>query len=278
MARAVVPRPMRNWLRSPRQALRWLSNDLRGPVAFKIRPDWTFRCPRNAAERAFHLQLQDPPQVREFDDFVAFARTAGRIVLLDIGSHFGIFCFAAIHYGANGSKALAVDPSSEAHFMVERIAQINGWQDRVTFVQAAAGAVDGEIEMVETGCTGAGYVVLPGDHPQADRRKMPMLTVDTLAERMGEPPTLVKIDVESFELDVLKGGQRTFGERGTPLFLEIHNRMMRDRGVDPRGLIEQLTEMGYRSFQIGGKELTPDQLMDEDIVRILARRTAQPGH
>src|SRR5690606_3717978 len=83
VARAVVPRRVRNWLRSPRQAVRWVVNEWRGPIDFRIRDDWTFRCPRNAAERAFHLQLQDPPQVREFDDFVAEMKSAGRVVLLD---------------------------------------------------------------------------------------------------------------------------------------------------------------------------------------------------
>lgn len=252
--------------------MRWLSNDLRGPVNLALRRDWTFRCPRNAAERAFHLQVQDPPQVREFDDFVEYAKSAGRIVLLDIGCHFGVFCFAALHYGGAGSRALGVDPSSEAQGMVDRIAKLNGWSDRVAFRQAAAGAEDGFLEMVETGLTGAGYVVLPQDHPQADRRRLPMLTVDRLAEAMGEPPTLVKVDVESFELDVLRGGRRTFAERGTPLFLEIHNRMMRERNVDPALVIRQLREDGYRSFRIAGRELGDEELLGGDIVRVLVRR------
>jgi FkbM family methyltransferase len=252
--------------------MRWLSNDLRGPVNLALRSDWTFRCPRNAAERAFHLQSQDPPQVREFDDFVAHVTSAGRVVLLDIGCHFGVFCFAALHYGAAGSRALGVDPSSEAQVMVDRIARLNGWSDRVAFRQAAAGAEEGFLEMVETGLTGAGYVVLPKDHPQADRRRLPMLTVDRLAEEMGEPPTLVKVDVESFELDVLRGGQRTFAERGTPLFLEIHNRMMRERGVDPESVIRQLRDFGYESFRIAGRELSVPELLGSDIVRVLVQR------
>lgn len=254
--------------------MRWLSNDWRGPVDLALRPDWTFRCPRNAAERAFHLQLHDPPQVQEFDDFVAHVRGTGRVVLLDIGCHFGVFCFAALHYGGPGSRALGVDPSSEAHAMVDRIASLNGWSERVGFRQAAAGAEDGYLEMVETGLTGAGYVVLPKDHPQADRRKLPMLTVDHLASEMGEPPTLVKVDVESFELDVLRGGRRTFAERGTPLFLEIHNAMMRDRGVDPRSVIQQLRDYGYQSFQIAGRELSDDALLGSGIVRVLVRRSS----
>ena len=251
--------------------MRWLANDARGPVDYRIRSDWTFRCPRNAAERAFYLQVQDPPQVREFDDFVQYVRTAGRLVLLDIGSHFGVFCFAAVHYGAAGSRALAVDPSGEAREMVERIAALNGWNSTVTFLQAAAGAQDGTLEMVETGLTGAGYLVLPKDHPQADRRRLPMHTVETLVRQLGEPPTVVKVDVEGFELDVLHGGPVTFGQRRTPLFLEIHNAMMRERGLDPAEVVRHLRSLGYNSFQIGGRELPDAELSRPDVVRVFAR-------
>jgi FkbM family methyltransferase len=253
--------------------LRWVVNDLRRPIEFKVRDDWTLRCPRNAAERAFHLQVRDLPQVREFDEFIDYVRGAGRVVLLDVGCHFGIFCFAAVRYGAAGSRAMAVDPSRQACEMVERITRLNGWTERVSLLQAAAGPSDAAIELVETGCTGAGYLVPPGDHPHRDRRLLPSLTIDTLAQRLGEPPTVVKIDVEGFEYDVLQGGRHTFGERGVPIFLEIHNRMLRERGFEPRALLEHLRASGYRSFLSEGREMTPEELVQGEIVRAFVRRS-----
>lgn len=99
-----------------------------------------------------------------------------------------------------------------------------------------------------------------------------MLTIDTLVERMGEHPTHIKIDVESFEAEVIEGAARAIGERGTPLFLELHNRMMRERGRDPMELVERLRKAGYSSFRIGGRELAPAELVSDEIVRVLARR------
>lgn len=276
LTRAAVPRRVRNWLRSPRQSVRWLLNTCRAPVSHPIRPDWSLRCPRNAIERAFHLQAQDPPQVREFDDFIRHIRGAGRVTLLDVGCHFGIFCFAAIRYGAAGSRALGVDPSSEARAMVEEIARLNDWTERVAFHQAAVGAHDGEIELVETGLTGAGYMVRPHQHPRSDRRLLPLRTVDGLAAAMDEPPTLVKIDVEGFEADVLAGGPRTFGERGTPIFLELHNTMIRERGADPRDVLDHLSTCGYRSFRIGNESRPADTLLEPPISRFLALCSRAP--
>ncbi|MBX3745797.1 MAG: FkbM family methyltransferase [Verrucomicrobiae bacterium] len=276
LTRTIVPRRIRNWLRSPRQTARWILNAWRPPIAHPVRTDWTLRCPRNAVERAFHLQSQDPPQIREFDDFVRHLRAAGRVNLLDVGCHFGIFCGATLHYGAPGSRVLGVDPSSEARAMVARIARLNGWTDRLTFLQAAVGARDGQIELVETGLTGAGYMVLPRNHPRADRLTLPLRTVDSLAQSLEDPPTLVKIDVEGLESDVLAGGPLTFGERRTPLFLELHNAMIRERGADPAAVLDRLSAFGYRTFLIGDQPCSPPSLLEPPIARFLALHPRTP--
>lgn len=276
LARAVVPRPVRNWLRSPGQALRWLRNEWQPPVEFRVQSDWTLRCPRNAAERAFAPQFDDPPQVEEFALFLGHVRTTGRVVLLDVGSHFGLFSYAAIRYGSPGSTALAVDPSMEAESMVNRIVRLQGWQDRIQFLRAAAGSKDDSIELVDTGVTGAGYMVLPRDHPARDRQSLAMLSLDSLARRMGEPPNLVKIDVEGFELEVLRGGSVTLGQRRPPLFLEIHNQIIRQCGGDPEAVVAELIQLGYDSFQVGPHPVAPATLTRSEIVRVLARHRSVP--
>jgi FkbM family methyltransferase len=234
-----------------------------------VRKGWTLRCPRNAAERAYHLQIFDPAQAREFDQFIEFVRTQGRVVLLDIGCHFGIFSFAAIRYGAPGSSALAADPSGEAERMVRRVSRMNRCEDRVQFVRAAAGASEGTIEMVETGCLGAGYVVQPRGHPPSDRRRIRLTTVDALSRELKEPPTVFKIDVEGAEFDVLEGGRHVLGELHTPLFLEIHARMLRERGVNPSIVTRRLVDYGYRIL-VDGQDWGRGADINEDLVRVMA--------
>lgn len=275
LLRRAAPRSVRNWLRSPRKTLAWIGNEIRGPIPYPVRLDWTLRCPRNAAESAFHLQRDDPPQVREFDDFLELIRRLPRVILLDIGSHFGLFSFAAVHYGAAGSRALAVDPSAEARRMVRRVAELNGWTDRVTFIQAAVGARIGVLEMVETGFTAAGYVVLPGDHPASDRVRIPLTTVDRLVADMPEPPTVIKVDVESYELEVLEGGQTTFSQSAIPLCLELHNQMLRERGADPSQVLEKLRAFGYLRYWQSGHEAPPSELLQPDIARFIASKSEE---
>jgi hypothetical protein len=65
------------------------------------------------------------------------------------------------------------------------------------------------------------------------------------AEQGLEPPDLIKIDVEGFELEVLKGAGKTL-ERGPDLFLEMHGAGAEDKRRRVRAIVEHLWRLGYR--------------------------------
>ena len=74
-----------------------------------MRPGWLITCHPAAYRCAYHLQINDPEQVLEFDNFID--NSFQGMVLFDVGAHFGLFSLAALHYGGPGSRAIAVDPS-----------------------------------------------------------------------------------------------------------------------------------------------------------------------
>ncbi len=270
LVRQTVPRWLRNGLRSPGRTARWWINDALPPVAFQVRRDWTFRCPRNAFEAAYRHQVDDAVQAEELDDFIRAVRSQKKTVFLDIGAHFGIFSFAALHYGGSESRALAVDPSGIAIRMIRRVAALNDASQRVRTIQAAAGKQSGELEMVEAGVTAAGYMVLPTDHPPSERTRIPLVTIDSLADTPEKCPTLIKIDVEGFELDVLQGGERTLRNKSIPLCLELHNAMIRERGGDPKEVLHLLGESGYTRFSVGAKNQAARDLLNPEVMRFIA--------
>ena len=270
-ARALLPRGVRNFLRAPRRALRlWL--DQRREMVHEPRTGWSLRCPQVAVDMAFYLQRDDPPQVEEFDDFLGLIRPLRDPLLLDIGCHFGLFSFAVAHYCGAGTRAVAVDPSGLACRMVERIRDRNGWQKQIEVVQAAAGAEVGSLEMIDCGPASSGYFNLPGDQPVQDRIVVPMVTIDQLRQKAGRVPTVVKIDVESFEGEVLAGGRETLQNHDVVVCLEVHHQMIRGRGGDPALPVKRLREFGYRKFERGGKSITPEELVPEEISRFIARK------
>ncbi|MEW6302203.1 MAG: FkbM family methyltransferase [Verrucomicrobiota bacterium] len=272
LARQLLPRSARNALRSPLQTLHWWWNEQRAPLDLELRPGWRLKCPRNALDGAFRLQLHDPPQVRELDEFIALVKGIPSVSLLDIGSHFGVFSFAAAHYGGAKARALAVDPSALAGEMVRRIAGLNGCETRVQFHRAAVGASCGELAMVDTGVIGSGYMVLPGDQPESDFTRIPQTTIDELVKMMPAPPNVIKIDVESYEFEVLQGAVNTLAGASPILCLELHNRMMMERGVKPQAVVQWLWEHGYRRFFQGGREWSENEICGPEIARVLVRK------
>ena len=70
----------------------------------------------------------------------------------------------------------------------------------------------------------------------------------TLDDEQGLPaPDLVKIDVEGFELEVLKGGVRTLS-RHPDLFLEMHGSDPADKQRRVAAIAEFLWASGYRNI------------------------------
>jgi len=268
----LVPRQWRNYLRHPGKTLHWWINDLRSPIDLEIRPGWRLKCPRNALDVAFGLQLYDPPQMRELDEFISLIRSQPTVLLLDIGCHFGVFSFAAGHYGPESTRAIAVDASPPACRMVERIAGLNHVENKVRILHAAVAASVGELEMVTSGVGSAYYMVPPTDQPAFERTRIPMTTIDRLVEEIGAVPTVIKIDVESYEWEALQGARKTLEGHSPPLCLELHCLQLRRRGLDPASVLQLLTGFGYSDFFSDGQSISTDEILKAEIIRLIVRK------
>jgi len=70
-----------------------------------------------------------------------------------------------------------------------------------------------------------------------------------LDEEQGlDVPNLIKIDVEGFELEVLKGAARTL-QLHPELFLEMHGANLEDKRRRVAAIVDYLWAMGYRNIQ-----------------------------
>lgn len=247
--RAVVPRSARNWLRDPRQTLRWGIDAGRFAVGqvdrLEMRPGWVLRAHPLAARCAFEPLRHDPEQRAELDSFISECASGMR--LLDVGAHFGVFSLAALHYGGATASAVAVDPSGTAARMLAVHARLNDCADRLLVVQACAGDMDGWRGMLDTGVIGAGYFV----EPDADRRTEDLSTVravsvDALCDELAFTPTHLKIDVEGEELAVMQGASGLLTGFNRPaVFLEIHNEILTARGRRADDVVTWLTSRGF---------------------------------
>jgi FkbM family methyltransferase len=220
--------------------------------------------------------MTDPDQVAELDGFIRLCRPG--MVLFDIGAHFGLFSLAALHYGGQTARAVAVDPSPTAERILQIQSRLNSSHDRLTILRVSVSQTVGLQQLVAAGAIANGYFVPPApQHGASDLTLTPATTIDQLSTDAHTRPTHVKIDVEGLEAEVLRGGHKVFADDDAPLmFIELHNSMVANRGGDPAAALRLLRDYRYRVCQPDGTELQDEEVLSCDLIRVFCcKRTAE---
>lgn len=168
-------------------------------------------------------------------------------VFYDIGANIGLFGLLVAARGRqNGVRVVCFEPEpSNARRLKENV-MLNGVEGVVTVEQAGVGAAPGKIRLFL-----AGYI---GDHSMlADRKgggesvEVPLVSIDEYCRTHGSP-TAMKIDVEGFELEVLRGASETLRSGVVKdIFLELHVEQLKAAGIDPAQVYRFVEERGFRS-------------------------------
>ena len=164
-------------------------------------------------------------------------------VAVDVGANIGIH--AVMYAGLVGptGHVYAFEPNPSTAANIERSVALNGWEDRLTVVQAGLSETTGELA----------FRVTEGLAPTSSFAEDPWLggyeaqSVKTYALDdfdFGGRVRLMKVDVEGWESHVFAGGQRFFAER-PPEFLGIEFSSIRDT----QPLYETVKRLGYQPVE-----------------------------
>ena len=158
----------------------------------------------------------------------------------DVGAHTGFFTMiAARHTGPTG-HVVALEPASITRRRLEAGIALNGFRN-VTVLPFALTATAGEAVLYRHGATSMWTLV-----PERGEEPGESVETRTLAQLgdLGEPPDLIKLDVEGAELEVLSTAAAFLHERRPPLIVEF---------TDPAMVSQARTMLrGYRFEQLGG--------------------------
>lgn len=216
-----------------------------------LRPGLRLAIDPQAREPFEWFCFRSPEMVRELDSFLA--RSAGCRRLLDVGACHGLFALAFTQ-GRPGTAALAVEPSPLAWEILEANVRSNPGA-QVTPVQTAVGAAPGVLRMsyswhhLEAAAETAAAAGAPG------MLSIPVRTLDSLRDELAFRPDVMKIDVEGYEIAVLRGATRILGEDRPILFLEVHPPRIRELGGSLGELGDLLAAHNYRLFDLHGAPL-----------------------
>jgi FkbM family methyltransferase len=165
-------------------------------------------------------------------------------VFYDVGANFGFYSLLAARQGA---QVFAFEPDVQIAESLERHAHLNSVNARIEIIRAAVYSTTGSIAIDPASCQrGHGNahvgVALDPSHPTV---QVPCTTLDDFAWK-HTAPSIVKIDVEGAESEVLKGATKVFAESRPHVLCEVHDpanasfveAWLKDRGYDIRCLDE----------------------------------------
>lgn len=143
-------------------------------------------------------------------------------VFYDIGANIGFFSIIGAKLVGDTGKVYAFEPVPDNAAKIRHNARLNNFS-QITVIEKAVSGSTGKGELLLTRNIG-GHTLTSADRPPDVQSSMTvdLVSIDDLIAR-GEltPPTLVKVDVEGAELDVLQGMRQTLAQYQPLVVYEI---------------------------------------------------------
>jgi FkbM family methyltransferase len=142
-------------------------------------------------------------------------------VVWDVGAHIGFFSLLASRLVGPNGRVHAFEPIAANRGRLLTSLELNS-ATNVTVHDCALSDTPGERTLSTRGASATWTLVQHGEsHGTAIRCK----TLDEFAAS-GPPPTLVKIDAEGAEVDVLRGGFQLTAKQHPKLLVEFHDEQL----------------------------------------------------
>ena len=197
----------------------------------------------------FFSRTYEPATLATFDRFIKPGDT-----VLDIGANIGLMTLKAATLAGPTGRVIAFEPNPEVYPRLERHVALNGLRN-VEVRRHALGATPGSLPIYvgASNVTNASLVAHEGDRVVAE------VPIHRLDDIMGDRPAhFIKIDVEGFEAEVLKGAAQLLARCRPTILMEFIRGMATPDG-DPFAAHEVVMGTGlYDCFKFAHSKFSDD--------------------
>jgi FkbM family methyltransferase len=175
-------------------------------------------------------------------------------IVLDIGTNIGYVSLRCSQAASQG-RVFGFEPSSHNFAKAKKNMALNPSISNLTINRIALGSLPGEISLKSGNLHNRGMSsVVTSAEPLAEMVKV--LTLDDWFRENKLPKVdLIKLDVEGFELEVLKGGRWVIDTFRPKLFIEVDDRYLRKFDGTAPQIYHWLKAFDYRIHTIEGREI-----------------------
>ena len=188
-------------------------------------------------------------------------------VYVDVGAHVGTLLLNGARCVGPTGRAFAFEPIPRILDLLRANVALNGFAGNCECSNVAVGRAEGTAKIwVPSIYSHASLYELP-DAAGVRSFDVQVMPLDDLIPA-DVHPTLIKIDVEGAELDVIAGMGRILGSETPPTLIVEYGREHLDRvGVEPRDWFRAFSSLGYRASVIneptGDCHRVDEMLIDE---------------
>jgi FkbM family methyltransferase len=174
-------------------------------------------------------------------------------VVVDVGAYIGLYALALGKRVGPAGQVFAFEPTPDSFQVVLRHVELNGLQGQVRAVRAAVGRENGTVSFSADQGIQASMV----SKPSSTAVRVECVTLDSFFP--DARIDILKIDVEGFEEDVLKGARTVLSEPGRRprrIFIEVHPYAWKAAGTTDESLRGLLNGYGYDLTYPDGSPVT----------------------
>jgi FkbM family methyltransferase len=212
--------------------------------------------------------FDDPTRYREDENFLRSCVRPGDTVI-DVGANIGLVTLAAAALVGPAGRVFSFEANPHTFTYLRKNAQRNGFEN-IRLLGAAVGEHSGTVTISNEFQDDYNRVVDRGI-------RIPMVTLDEATRDHGGRIAFLKVDVEGFELFVLRGALETL-RRTDCIYFETCQEHFERYGYTVPQLLRFIIEQGFTIFQLGagGQE----QPVDPDsppggCLNLIARRNGK---
>lgn len=192
-----------------------------------------------------------------------FPRIKSGDVIVDVGANIGDFSLHASRLCLPEGQVHAFEPVKESHDKLRHFISVNKI-DNVVLNRMAVGSEHSSVSMQlpSPRNPGTAHVAIRGD--DRNMEVIPAIPLDHYIDtRSMKNVSCIKIDVEGYELQVLKGAAQTIERFHPLLFIELIDRHLRKYDVSAGQVIEWLNAEGYAVMDIRThREIIAHEMLD----------------